>query len=252
MSAVTGKRRSAGFSLVELAIVMVVIAFLVSGAILPLASTLERARIREARVTLDERIRAALLGYAASRPLGTVFLPCPDCPAACGGPVSNDGIEDRAGGGACAVDAGNLPWVTLGLGEADPWGSRYGYGVTPGFADPVSGFTLTTPDLTAAGVGASVRDGDGNVLIGSAGTEGAVAVVWSAGRNRYGAVSAQGVAQPAPPPANADEIENADGDALFVSRPVDPQGGVQQFDDILVWLSGPEVRAFMVQAGRLP
>ncbi|MDH3713136.1 MAG: type II secretion system GspH family protein [Gammaproteobacteria bacterium] len=246
------KRGSAGFSLIELAIVMVIIAFLVSGAILPLSSTIDRARIKEARVELDERIRSALLGYAASRPLGTVFMPCPDCRAACGGALPNDGIEDRDGGGLCAVDVGNLPWVTLGLGEADPWGSRYGYGVTPDFADSANGFTLTAPDLTAAGVGASVQDGAGNFLVGSAGTEGTVVIVWSAGKNRYGAVSEQGVVQSAPPAANADEVENANGDALFISRPVDLQGGAEQFDDILIWLSGPEVRGFMVQAGRLP
>ncbi|MDH3282593.1 MAG: type II secretion system GspH family protein [Gammaproteobacteria bacterium] len=244
------ERRSAGFSLIELAIVMVIIALLVSGAILPLTSTIDRARITEARVEMDERIRGALLGYAASRPLGTVFMPCPDCQAACGGPVPNDGIEDRDGAGLCAVDVGNLPWVTLGLGEADPWGSRYGYGVTAQFADSANGFTLTVPDLL--GIGAFVQDGAGNSLIGTAGTEGAVAIVWSAGKNRFGAISEQGVAQPAPPAANADEIENADADALFISRPVDLLGGVEQFDDILVWMSGPEVRGFMVQAGRLP
>jgi prepilin-type N-terminal cleavage/methylation domain-containing protein len=246
------RRRNAGFSLIELAIVMVIVAFLLSGAILPLSSSIDRARIKEARVELDERIRSALLGYAASRPLGTVFLPCPDCTVACGGPLPNDGIEDRDGGGLCVAAVGNLPWVTLGLGEVDPWGSRYGYGVTPGFADLANGFTLTVPDLTAAGVGASVQDGAGNFLVGSAGTEGAVAIVWSAGKNRYGATSEQGIAQPAPPAANADEIENANDDALFISRPVDLQGGVEQFDDILIWLSGPEVRGFMVQAGRLP
>ena len=71
-------------------------------------------------------------------------------------------------------------------------------------------------------------------------------------KNRFGAVSERNVAQPAPPSANVDEVENADADALFVSRPVDLQGGAEQFDDILVWLSGHELRGFMVQAGRLP
>jgi len=244
--------RSAGFSLIELAIVMVIIAFLVSGAMLPLTSSIDRARIKEARVELDERIRGALLGYAVSRPLGTVFMPCPDCLAACGDPQPNDGIEDRIDVGLCVTDVGNLPWVTLGLGAVDPWGSRYGYAVAQQFADSGDGFTLTLPDLTAAGIGASVQNGAGNFLIGSPGTEGAVAIIWSAGKNRYGASSEQGVAQPAPPAANIDETENADSDALFISRPVDLQGGVEQFDDILIWLSGPEVRGFMVQAGRLP
>lgn len=245
-----GARRCGGFSLIELAIVMVIIALLASGAMLPLASGIERARIATARTELDERIRFAVLGYAASRPLGSVFLPCPDCPAACGERVPNDGIEDRDAGGHCAVDVGNLPWVTLGIGRADPWGSRYGYGVAQGFAAASTGFSLTSPPLLGAGL--SVRDAAGDSLIGTAGTEGAVAVIWSGGRNRYGGVSAQGVRQAPPPASHTDERENADGDELFVSRPVDPAGSVQPFDDVLVWLSGPEVRGFMVQAGRLP
>ena len=242
--------RCAGFSLIELAIVMVIVALLISGAILPLASTIDRARIAEADRELDERVRGALLGYAASRTLGALYMACPDCRVACGGSTPNDGIEDRDDAGACAVDVGNLPWVTLGLAESDPWGSRYAYGVTAGFADAAAGFTLTVPDLRGKGV--FVEDGAGNSLIGTEGTEGAVAVAWSFGKNRHGAISEQGVVQPAPPAANTDENENADGDTVFVTRPLDLHGGVEQFDDILVWLSGPEVRAFMVQAGRLP
>ncbi len=242
--------RDAGFSLIELAIVLVIIAFLVSGAILPLTSTIDRARIKAARFELDETVRRALLGYAASRPPGTVYLPCPDCRGACADQTSSDGIEDRDAGGDCTVGTGNLPWVTLGLGAADPWGSRYGYAITPGFAGSASGFTLTAPDLQGTGV--VVRDGTGNSLIGTSGTAGAVAVVWSAGKNRFGAVSEHGIAQPAPPVVNAHEAENADQDALFISRPLDLHGGVEQFDDIVIWLSGLEVRGFMVQAGRLP
>lgn len=244
------RRQCAGFSLIELALVMVIIAFLVAGAMLPLVSIVDRARIREARTEVDEHIRHALLGFAASRPLGTVYLPCPDCRAACGGSTPNDGIEDRDDAGSCVASVGNLPWVTLGMGETDPWGSRYGYSVAGGFADSTIGFTLTLPDLRGSGL--SVRDGANRSLIGTAGTDGAVAIVWSAGKNRYGSVSEQGVSQPTPPAGNMDEIENADTDQVFVSRPWDLQGGAQQFDDILIWLSSPEVRSFMVRAGRLP
>lgn len=245
-------RGKTGFTLIELAIVMVLIAALVSGAIVPLSSMIEGARIKQARTQLDESVRGALLGYAASRPLGTVHLPCPDCTAACGGSAPNDGIEDRGSSGACSAEVGNLPWATLGMGAADPWGSRFGYAVTSGFADADTGFTLTEPDLSRRGIGTSVRDGAGRILIGGNGTEGAAAIVWSAGRNRFGAISEHGVAQPAPPSGNTDEVENADGDAVFISRALDLRGGVQQFDDVLIWLSGPELRGFMVQAGRLP
>ncbi len=254
-------RGQCGFSLIELAIVMVIIAALVSGAIIPLTTAIERARVSDAREMLDRRVRSALLGYAASRPPGGVHLPCPDCRATpCPGGTANDGIEDRNANLCSAtqgnVTEGNLPWATLGLGDADPWGARYGYSVFEGFADS-NGIALTTPSLLATGL--TVRDSQGgNSLIGSPGTEGAAAVIWSAGKNRSGAVSVAGVAQPAPPPQNLDERENADADTEFVSRTIvadpdpDPTSAVQVFDDVLVWLSGLEVRGFLVQAARLP
>ncbi len=249
-------RCHAGFTLIELAIVMVIVAFLVSGAILPLTTSIERARINDTREQLRQGIRLAILGYAASRPPGTVYLPCPDCRVAaggCAGFTANDGLEDRAGN-LCATTVGNLPWVTLGAGEADVWGSRFGYGVQPTFASSNPGFTLTNPDLTGTGTDLTVRvTTAGAPLVGGvAGAEGAVAVVWSAGKNRFGAISEQGVAQPPPPAANLDELENADGDVDYVSRPLDLSGNLQQFDDLLIWISAPQARGFMVEAGRLP
>jgi len=249
------RRFAAGFSLIELAIVMVIIAALVSGAIIPLTASIDRTRVTEARDQLDQRIRMAILGYAASRPPGSVYLPCPDCRSGCATP--NDGVEDR-NGDDCAVRVGNLPWVTLGLGDSDPWGSRYGYAIQPTFASAAPGFTLNTPDLSGVSTDLIVRDRPGGAaLIGT--DEGAVAVIWSAGKNGFGAMTAQGVARPAPPAANAGELENFNGyaaptspDVEYVSRPIDFEGNVEQFDDVVIWLSAPEVRGFMVQAGKLP
>ena len=114
------RRQCVGFSLIELAIVMVIIAFLVAGAVLPLGSVVDRARVSQARIEVDEHIRGGLLGFAASRPPGALYLPCPDCRTACGGATPNDGVEDRDDAGVCAASVGNLPWVTLGMGESDP------------------------------------------------------------------------------------------------------------------------------------
>lgn len=260
VSSLTRNRTGAadrGFSLVELALVLMILAILVAGAIIPLTTTIERTRVDEVAHLLDERVRGALLGFAASRAAGSAFLPCPDCAAACGGGVTNDGIEDRIGS-ACAVSSGNLPWNTLGVGRADRWGSRLGYAVAPAFADS-SGFSLSRPDLSAIGSDISVFDAAGSALIGGAASaDGAVAVMWSSGRNQRGAISMQGVVQPVPAAANGAEIENADGDNVFFSRPIvydpdpDPGSAVEVYDDIVVWISGPELRGFLVQAGRLP
>ena len=65
----------------------------------------------------------------------------------------------------------------------------------------------------------------------------------------------QNVANPGVPAANLDEVENTDDDLSFVSRSQTGSGVsvlVGEFDDILIWISEYELKAKMVEAGRLP
>ena len=64
-----------GFTLVEMAVVLLILGLLVAGAIGPLETQLE-ARDRAAALTLLERARDALYGYAVTHGR----LPCPDYP----------------------------------------------------------------------------------------------------------------------------------------------------------------------------
>ncbi len=62
VSARTGSGQK-GFSLIELAIVLVVVALLIGGLLVPLSMQIEQQRIRDTQKTLEE-IKEALVGFA--------------------------------------------------------------------------------------------------------------------------------------------------------------------------------------------
>ena len=110
---------SRGFTLVELAIVLIILALLSGGLMMTLSSQVDQRSYRETQQQLQD-IRDALLGYAASHPAldGKPYLPCPD--------TDGDGIENRTGN-LCASAGGQFPWVTVGFGNQDAWSNRFRY-----------------------------------------------------------------------------------------------------------------------------
>src|SRR5258705_4018498 len=132
----TSKRHESGFTLIELAVAVFVIALLLGSIVVPLATQVEQRQITETQKTMEE-IRDALLGFAATNG----YLPCPDLQAGAG---ANDGTEDfDAATGLCTtitgsspnqLAAGNLPWATLGLGNQEVWGNRFRYTVVEAYA----------------------------------------------------------------------------------------------------------------------
>lgn len=246
------RNRQQGFTLIELAIVLVIVAVLLGSFIGTLTSRVENARITETKTEL-ELIKRHLIGFAYTNH----YLPCSDCidsPCA-GGSTELDGIEDRDGS-TCSVPnkAATLPWVTLGLGREDAWATRYRYWVDPVYALGGGGFTLDSadgdglieePDYVTDPTGATSKPL----------AERVVAVIYSHGKNTYGGISSGNVELPALPAANVDEKENTDNDAVFHSRPptaaaATTAGG--EFDDIVIWLTEYELKAKMVEAGVLP
>ena len=214
-------------------------------------------------------IRDALIGHAITRGA----LPCPD--------VAADGIDGTAPA-TCTGTAleGILPFQALGAPRADAWGRLFRYRVTQEF---------TSPALTGQPPGAGRLDladaGDVVVLTrgddpGTGGTielkhqspatalvRTAPALVHSAGPNGLGGIgAATGTALAFPAGGAADEIENADADATFVSR-VHSRGAAGcddadetaippppscEFDDVVTWISTPVLMARLVEARVLP
>ncbi|MBF0182041.1 MAG: prepilin-type N-terminal cleavage/methylation domain-containing protein [Magnetococcales bacterium] len=127
-------KKTNGFTLIEMAMVLVVLGILLGGLLGPLATQLEQTRRRKADADLEE-IRLAISGHA----LLHGRLPCPT--------DGRDGHEARAPDGACTIPPtshdsaiiGVLPWETLGVGRFDPWGKRYTYAVDPAFTRSASG-----------------------------------------------------------------------------------------------------------------
>jgi type II secretory pathway pseudopilin PulG len=222
-----GRRDAAtGFTLIELAIVLFVITLLLGGVLTPLGQQIAERQAGETRRAM-ETARTALVGYAIGHggEQGRGHLPCPDMRAAGSAGIANDGQEDRLGDGRCAVLAGNLPWLTLGLAESDAWGNRLGYAVAADWGSRED--QTAVPAATRLQICSDMACAQPMPV---------AAVLVSHGRNGLGAANASGRTNLAP--AGQEEIENADGDGRFVMRlprAADRPGG--EFDDIVLPLS---------------
>ncbi len=256
--------RSRGFTLIEMAIVLVIITILIGGLAMPLSAQIQARRIAETKRTLEET-REAILGYAmihscscaynAVGPTGTLYpspqttcastscptnnpsltavtlqhayLPCPD--------TDNppDGKENRVGK-SCAGSSGLMPWVDLGIAPQDAWGNRLHYAVISQFADASIGFsastTLNPPDpiviCTTHTCDRLSPDVAGNVMF----------VLVSHGPNGWGANNINGTTLAAP--TGLDEVENLNGNLIYISRtPTKPDAASGEFDDLTAWVS---------------
>lgn len=239
-----------GFTLIEMAMVLLIVALLLGGGLTVLSAQIEQQKFKDTQKSLEDA-KEALIGYAASHtattPTNRPYLPCPDKTAAGGAGVPpnlpNDGLEDRTGAGGCVVAEGNLPWVDLGLVGTDGWGNRLRYRVTPAFSDRVAGMQLTSVGTL------NVNDAQ---AVAVAQAINVPAVILSHGPNTWGATSGAGAVIAQPPAANVNEINNANAaDNTFISNPPVQAGGVGgEFDDIVVWLPPSLLFTRMLQAGK--
>lgn len=221
---------SGGFTLVEMAIVLVIVGLLLGGLLMPLAAQIEQRRISETQKALDE-INQALLGFA----IANKSLPCPADPTLASGAAGAGQARAFAASACTGGNSGALPWATLGVSETDAWGNRYTYRVTVGFADTVTFFTLSSL-------------GDSTIRVTSGGTSVASAipaVIVSHGKNGSGAYNTTGTQLAVS--ADADEAENSNNDANFVSKTP-----TATYDDLVAWVSPNILFNRMVAAGRLP
>jgi prepilin-type N-terminal cleavage/methylation domain-containing protein len=146
-------RWATGFTLIEIAVVIVVLSLLLA-MMAGIATAMLGQQRREATRQRFAGVETAIALYVSQNKR----LPCP----ADGRMTSDDasaGLERPVGGGACQVVTGTahsqthgvVPWRTLGLSEADVtdgWGSRLTYRVAPELV------TANAMDFTACDPGA--------------------------------------------------------------------------------------------------
>lgn len=244
------RRRAAGFTLLEMAVVLMIVGLLLGGLIPTMSAQMESQRINETRKTMSD-IKEALIGYAIIN--GT--LPMPACGTIPAG-QTNAGIglsTASAAAASCTSDHMVLPWATLGTSETDGWGNRFTYRVTtPDFTDTIASATYggctPSPIPTQATFGLC-SSGDLTIKSAAAGGTNVAtvipAVIISHGKNGAGAYTPLGTHQPAS--SSADELENSNSNTIFVTHTT-----TTNFDDLVEWITLNILYNRMVAAGKLP
>jgi type II secretory pathway pseudopilin PulG len=226
-----------GFTLVELAIVLVVISLLLVALMGPLSAQQEQKAIMDTKRQMDEA-KEALFGFLVSRGR----LPCPADPALDTADV-NAGLERTGGCASVANSIGVLPWRALGLREADAWNHRYTYRVAAVFAN-------TTPAITMASVGDIDVRTDAAATTSIVNATEVTAILVSHGRHAEGAWAANGVK--IADSSDADEAENSNGDQRFVDHSNTAVAPNSPYDDLVMWIPKNLVFNKLIVAGRLP
>ena len=239
----SSSRSRKGFTLVEMAVVLVIFGLIIAALLVPLQAQRQLADISQTETTLVAA-QKALIGFAQSQGR----LPCPAT-------ASSNGQEAPLGGGTCTQSVGFLPAATLGIQPTDSqgfaidaWNNNIRYAVTQvnsgGAATP--DFT-TSGDMSTVGITSLAPDlrvcTDSTVASCSATSyliNNAVAVIYSTGPT--GALGSGGV----------DEDENLNNDTVFVSHPPNATGAANgEFDHLVVWISPYVLYNAMVEAGQL-
>jgi type II secretory pathway pseudopilin PulG len=250
------RRKSFGFTLTELAVVLLIVGFLLGSLMYTLSAQTEQRNFEETRRRL-EAARELLLAYS----IVNGRLPCPA--------TLTSFADEALTGGNCDTNFGGwLPARTIGFQQVDragyaidAWGNRLRYAVanavtgcsgptTPHFTNAANlkanGITCQPNDLTVCKSATSITATNCGALPVNAANylsnqTTVVALVSSIGKN--GAVGAGGI----------DEGANLNGDGVFVFHTPSPAGVTNgEFDDYLVWISVGELYGRLIAAGVLP
>ena len=264
--------RRLGFTLVELAVVMAIVALLLGSLMYTLSAQVEQRNFEETRRRL-EQARELVLAFA----IVNGRLPCPARSNSAGfetrdaitGNCTSGGVDDYYGGTiAAGVTGGLLPAVTIGYQQndgsgfaLDAWQNRVRYAVaktntncstTPPantrlFTHAANlktyGLSCQPNDLvvckSATGITASACGGAGNQIMTQ---DLVVAIIFSTGKN--GAITGG---------AGADEAANLNGDPVFVFHTPAPSTAVNgEFDDQFTWITVGEYYGKLIAGGVLP
>ena len=253
-------RRARGFSLAEIAVVMVIVGLLIGGLLAPLSAQMDQRSFTDTQKRI-EYANELLLGFA----IANGRLPCPAS-------SSSNGDESPSGGGTCTnYYDGYLPAKALGMQPTDSSGYaldafnnriRYALSKTgtllpssscpasplPPFSSSINlkanGLQCVPADLlvcssSQASGFSSTSCGTNNSLVNQ---NTVVAIVFSGGKNAAASDATR-----------TDELANTDGNATFVYHTPNPSGATGgEYDDQMVWISAGLLYGRLVSAGVLP
>lgn len=270
------RKRLAGFTLIEMAIVIALAAILLSAG---LSLLLIRAAAAQLDVTQkhQEAIKQALINYLGKN----LRLPCPADSNSSGGEVRDPPPPLLP---PCVSYSGIVPYQTLGLDRVvalDGWGNFITYVVSPNpIATPPASplttawlytYTSTAPTDTRRQIqtpassafwpststgGIKVTDGS-NPIADPAAATGAAVVLISYGKNGYGAYNVKGLNDATP--AGTDEQVNVSPVSgvlptvtlAAVKRDTSDSPAGNAFDDVVMILSANDLTGPLIVSGTL-
>ena len=257
------RRQQQGFTLVEIAISMVILTLVLAGLVVALSQQLQQSYLLNTRTALTQANQALIAFVVAN-----ARLPCPAV-------VGSNGLESTNAAGQCTAAAGFLPAVTLGLPNLDAYGLledgwadgsirddsgalsypraiRYSVALLVGTPAPYALVTASLGGAARSTVGTALSGNNGLFVCRSstglvaAGNRcggaanslamNAVAVIWSQGATGNDALG-----------NSPDEVQNASqlgapgiARAFVMRNQADVGSPVGRFDDVVVWLAwGP-------------
>jgi len=192
-----------GFTLIEMALVLIIMGLLMGSLLSPLPKQIEQKRINITQQRLEE-IKEALLGFAVLHNR----LPCPA--------LDENGLESTT-----CNNEGYLPWKFLGVGRYDAWGNPFRYRVDIEYTVPLVSTDPLAPIPPNTSSGLVVQDTHPTTPIELVAPESettasrVVAIIFSYGKNRQANAENSGV------------VDNIYAQDVYVKN---------TFDDLLIWL----------------
>ena len=237
--------KTQGFSLVELAVVLVIMGIVLTMGLKATMSMLENTAYSNTQAK-QAQLKVSLISFLRTNGR----LPCPDNTSAIA-----TGIEASP----CTDGYGVIPWQALGISRdmaTDGWGNLFTYRVANGVPAgsknwtskvivgsdfSVNEFKTSTPALTFKELDAS-----GSTLLAN---NTAVAVIISHGKNGYGAKTTKVDVRISATDAGGDEASNANSTTTtFILR---PSSDSLPYDDLLVFMTPQDLLQPLVSEGSL-
>ena len=277
------RQKRSGFTLAELAIVLLIVGLLLAGLLTPLSTQVDIKRRNDTQKALEE-MKEALIGFA----IANGRLPCP-APDQLGSdnlgatPTITPNPPGSTKTFTCNSFEGFFPHQALGLGQSDAWGNLFRYRVDASFARRVENCTLpggggvcnqtssfdlsTTPTLVVntrtdnPATPPPTIEAKFLSPLTSAASRPPVIII-SHGKNGLGTLTVSGTPLGTPAVGTDEYIDADTTQSAKISRtPTAAQAGCSdtaegqpfcEFDDLVSWLPLSILRGRMVSAGRLP